>query len=52
MMHALPDPRRDQAKHVRLEDELARRGVKLRGKIERSGPCPKCGGDDRIQHQH
>jgi hypothetical protein len=48
MMHALPDPRVDHAKHVPIEDELARRGVKLRGKIERSGPCPKCGGDDRF----
>jgi hypothetical protein len=37
-----------QAKSVRLEDELARRGIKLAGKNERAGPCPKCGGTDRF----
>jgi hypothetical protein len=38
----------DKARSVRIEDEAARRGIKLRGKIEREGPCPKCGGDDRF----
>jgi hypothetical protein len=33
---------------VRLEDELARRGVRLKGKIELAGPCPVCGGTDRF----
>jgi RecA-family ATPase len=37
-----------QARAVPIEDELARRGINLRGKIERVGPCPKCGGDDRF----
>ena len=37
-----------RAREVPIEDELTRRGIKLRGKIERSGPCPKCGGDDRF----
>ena len=37
-----------RAKTVLLEDELARRGVKLRGTIERVGPCPVCGGTDRF----
>ena len=37
-----------RARDVRLEDELARRGVKLRGAIERCGPCPSCGGVDRF----
>lgn len=34
---------------VRIEDELARRNVRLLGKAnERSGPCPICGGHDRF----
>src|SRR5271154_651543 len=37
-----------RARSVPIEDELARCGVHLRGKIERCGPCPKCGGDDRF----
>lgn len=36
------------ARAVRIEDELARRGVNLNGKVERDGPCPKCGGDNRF----
>lgn len=36
------------AKAIRIEDELARRGIKLRGKVERAGPCPRCGGTDRF----
>ena len=31
-----------------IENEIARRNVRLRGKNERCGPCPKCGGDDRF----
>jgi hypothetical protein len=38
----------EQARAVHIEDELARRGVELNGKVERDGPCPKCGGDDRF----
>jgi hypothetical protein len=38
----------EQARAVHIEDELARRGIKLKGKVERAGPCPKCGGDDRF----
>ena len=37
-----------KARAVRIEDEIVRRGIKLRGKIERVGPCPKCGGEDRF----
>jgi phage/plasmid primase-like uncharacterized protein len=38
-----------QARTVRLEDELARRGIKLRGRgVDRCGPCPSCGGVDRF----
>jgi hypothetical protein len=36
------------AKAVRIEDEIARRGIHLRGKAERWGRCPKCGGHDRF----
>jgi putative DNA primase/helicase len=37
-----------RAKSVRIEDEVARRGVHLRGQKERAGPCPQCGGTDRF----
>src|ERR1700757_4634935 len=37
------------ARSVPIERELDRRGVKLkRAGVERIGPCPKCGGDDRF----
>jgi hypothetical protein len=38
----------DRAHSVRIEDEITRRGVRLRGKVERVGPCPVCGGIDRF----
>jgi len=38
----------EQARAVPIEKELARRGIKLNGKVERAGPCPRCGGDDRF----
>lgn len=37
-----------KARAVKIEDELARRGIKLRGTIDQCGPCPKCGGEDRF----
>ena len=37
-----------RARDVRIEDELSRRGIKLRGRVDRCGPCPVCGGDDRF----
>ena len=37
-----------KARAMKIEDEIARRGIKLRGKVERVGPCPKCGGEDRF----
>src|SRR5258708_5777702 len=38
-----------QARAFRIEDEIARRGIKLNGRgPERCGPCPKCGGTDRF----
>jgi hypothetical protein len=38
----------DQARRVRIEDEIARRNIRLRGNIDRCGPCPACGGRDRF----
>jgi hypothetical protein len=40
----------DKARDFALEDEIARRGIKLRRvtAIEFAGPCPQCGGDDRF----
>ena len=37
-----------RARAVPIEDEIARRGIKLRGRVERVGPCPRCGGVDRF----
>jgi hypothetical protein len=45
---APPDHRLEEARAIRIEDEAARRGIKLRGMNERSGPCPACGGEDRF----
>jgi hypothetical protein len=39
----------ETARHVKIEDECARRGIKLkRIGAEIVGPCPKCGGQDRF----
>jgi hypothetical protein len=38
----------EQARRVPIEDEIARRGIKLRGNIDRCGACPRCGGRDRF----
>jgi phage/plasmid primase-like uncharacterized protein len=38
----------DSARAVRLEDELTRRGIRLKGRVECDGPCPRCGGTDRF----
>jgi hypothetical protein len=38
----------DKARAVLIQNEIDRRGIKLRGGVERYGPCPKCGGDDRF----
>ena len=37
-----------RARAVPIERETDRRGIKLRGAVERVGPCPKCGGEDRF----
>lgn len=36
------------ARAVPIEQEIDRRGTKLRGTVERVGPCPKCDGTDRF----
>jgi hypothetical protein len=38
----------DKARAAPIEGEIERRGIKMRCGIERCGPCPKCGGDDRF----
>jgi hypothetical protein len=39
----------ERARSVRIEDELSRRGIKLRGRnTALEGPCPVCGGTDRF----
>ena len=37
-----------QARAVPLEQIVERRGIRLLGKVDRCGPCPQCGGDDRF----
>jgi putative DNA primase/helicase len=38
----------ERARNVPIEHVIDARGIKLRGKIERVGPCPVCGGEDRF----
>src|ERR1700732_2922951 len=38
----------DVARSIPIENELYSRGVKLRGRVDRCGPCPVCGGHDRF----
>jgi hypothetical protein len=38
----------DLARAVSIERVIDQHGIKLRGKIERVGPCPICGGRDRF----
>jgi putative DNA primase/helicase len=37
-----------QARAVPIEQIIEQRGLKLRGGVDRSGPCPVCGGEDRF----
>jgi hypothetical protein len=37
-----------RARETPIETVIMSRGVKLRGNVDRCGPCPKCGGDDRF----
>jgi len=36
------------ARAIPIEQVVEQRGIKLRGRIERVGPCPRCGGHDRF----
>jgi hypothetical protein len=36
------------ARAIRIEDEIAKRDIRLKGRIDQSGPCPVCGGRDRF----
>ena len=38
----------ERARNVPIELVISQRGIKLNGKIEKRGPCPKCGGEDRF----
>lgn len=38
----------EQARRVPIEYETERRRIALRGRVDRCGPCPRCGGDDRF----
>lgn len=38
----------EEARKVLILDELTRRGIRMKGTVERSGPCPSCGGTDRF----
>ncbi len=49
MTASSPDDWVPRARAVRIEDEIRRRGIALKGNgSERVGPCPKCGGVDRF----
>jgi putative DNA primase/helicase len=47
-MTGLPAEAIERARSIPIENEIDRRGIKLRGRIERVGPCPVCGGTDRF----
>jgi hypothetical protein len=38
----------ERARSVPIESVINQRGIKLNGKIEKCGPCPVCGGEDRF----
>ena len=38
----------DRARAIPIEGEIERRGIKLGGRVEATGPCPVCGGKDRF----
>ena len=38
----------ESARAVPVQRVIEQRGIKLRGTIDRCGPCPKCGGTDRF----
>ena len=48
MSASIPDATIARARRTPIEDILERHGVRLRGRAERVGPCPVCGGTDRF----
>ena len=42
----------ERARAIRLENEIARRSILLKGKTDQSGPCPVCGGRDPFRRSH
>jgi phage/plasmid primase-like uncharacterized protein len=38
----------ERARTVPIGDVIDARGIRLRGRVERTGPCPICGGNDRF----
>jgi putative DNA primase/helicase len=36
------------ARSIPIDRVIDGRGIKLKGRTDRSGPCPRCGGDDRF----
>jgi hypothetical protein len=42
------DARIENARAIPIESEIARRGIQLKGTVDRCGPCPRCGGRDRF----
>src|SRR5262249_61998798 len=48
MLHKFSDDEVEQARSVRIEREIGRRHIHLKGKTDRCGPCPVCGGTDRF----
>jgi len=44
----IPSDLIERASAVRIEDEIERRGIRLRGAVDRCGPCPQCDGKDRF----
>lgn len=44
----IPAERIEAARNTRIETVVELYGLKLRGRIERCGPCPVCGGRDRF----
>jgi hypothetical protein len=48
MTRVIPGDLIERAHAVRIEAETERRGIKLVGRIDRCGACPRCGGQDRF----
>jgi putative DNA primase/helicase len=38
----------ERARRTPIENIIDERGIRLRGYVDRSGPCPRCGGNDRF----